>query len=143
MKTIAMLLFTLIMGKGCSGNSADLALAKITYTAQSRGVNKVIIIQNKNITVESGRGKEATIATATISEGDWSELARKFEKMDLEKIETYADPSQERFYDGAAIANLTVEYNGKTYRSKDFDHGNPPNELKAIVDQIFSLISEQ
>lgn len=143
MKAIAMVLFTLLMGKGCSGNGAELALAKITYTAQSRGVNKVITIQNQDITVESGRGKDATVGVSTISEGDWNDLVRQFDKMDLEKIETYADPSQERFYDGAAIANLTVEYNGKTYRSKDFDHGNPPHELKAIVDQIFSLISEK
>ena len=143
MKAIALVLFSLLMGKGCSGSSADLALAKLTYTAQSRGVNQVITIQNQDITVESGRGKDATVAIARISQGDWNDLTRQFDTIELEKMETYADPSQERFHDGAAIANFTVEYKGKTYRSKDFDHGNPPKELKSLIDKIVSLISEK
>lgn len=143
MKAIALVLFSLLMGKGCSGSSADLALAKLTYTAQSRGVNQVITIQNQDITVESGRGKDATVAIARIPQGDWNDLARQFDTIELEKMETYAAPSQERFHDGAAIANFTVEYKGKTYRSKDFDHGNPPKELKSLIDKIVSLISEK
>lgn len=143
MKAIALVLFSLLMGKGCSGSSADLALAKLIYTAQSRGVNQVITIQNQDITVESGRGKDATVAIARISQGDWNDLTRQFDTIELEKMETYADPSQERFHDGAAIANFTVEYKGKTYRSKDFDHGNPPKELKSLIDKIVSLISEK
>jgi hypothetical protein len=44
-------------------------------------------------------------------------------------------PSEKRFHDGAAIANLKVTYKGKTYETTDF-HGFPPKEIQQFVAKI-------
>jgi hypothetical protein len=42
-------------------------------------------------------------------------------------------PTEKRFYDGAAIGNLSVSHNGETYGTSGFDHGNPPVEIEQLV----------
>jgi hypothetical protein len=51
-------------------------------------------------------------------------------------------PSQKRFHDGAAAANLTIAYKGKTYESQSFDDGNPPAEIAALVNEATSFARE-
>ena len=57
----------------------------------------------------------------------------------LDSLATFKDPTQKRFYDGAAIANLKVTYKEKEYQSLDFDHGAPPVEIEKIVTKIVLL----
>jgi hypothetical protein len=38
-------------------------------------------------------------------------------------------PTEKRFYDGAAIANLKIIYKGVN-ETPSFDHGSPPYEIK-------------
>ena len=142
MKALVLVLFTLLMGKGCSQSNADLASAKLTYTAHSRGIHKVIVLENKELTYENGRGKDATLTASTLSDSEWESLVGQFKTISLEQLNTYADPTQARFYDGAAIANLTIEYKGNTYRTKDFDHGTPPVEIQPLITSLLALIKE-
>jgi hypothetical protein len=66
-----------------------------------------------------------------------------FEKIDLEKLPTLKDPTQKRFYDGAAIANLKIRYHDKNYETTDFDHEFPPAEIEKLVNKIVSLAKEK
>jgi hypothetical protein len=57
----------------------------------------------------------------------------------LDEIPTLKDPTQKRFYDGAAIANLKIRYQEKNYETTDFDHGFPPAAIEKLVNKIVSL----
>ena len=62
--------------------------------------------------------------------------------INLDELANYKDPTQKRFYDGAAIANLKVMYKDKEYRTTDFDNGFPPVEIEKLVTKITLLAKE-
>jgi hypothetical protein len=70
-------------------------------------------------------------------------LIALFEKTNLEAFPDLKDPTQKRFYDGAAIAGLKVRYQDKNYETKNFDHGNPPVEIENLVNKIVALADEK
>ena len=140
MKLFSILLLTLLMGKSCSDNSQnDIANASIHYNALSRGYFLDIVIANKKASVSSTREERENPKQITLSDKDWNELVGYFEKIDLEKLSEYKDPTQKRFYDGAPIGKLDVHYKDKDYESKSFDHGTPPKEIEKLVNKIISL----
>lgn len=140
MKAISLILITIFMAKGCSKEAKnDLANAEIVYTANTRGFYQKITIQNHEVFVNATRGDESKGDVSTISDADWNELVSDFETIALDSLATYKDPTQKRFYDGAAIANLKVTYKEKEYQTLDFDHGFPPVEIEKLVNKIVVL----
>lgn len=139
-----MILLTVFLGKSCSNEAQnDIANTTLQYTASTRGFFQKIIIINQKATVFRDRNNEKFPEEITISDKDWKEIIAYFEKIDLEKIPTLKDPTQKRFYDGAAIANLKVRYQDKNYETIDFDHGFPPAEIEKLVNKIVSLVKEK
>ena len=140
MKTIALLFFSLFMVKGCSKEEKkDLANAEIVYTASSRGYYQKIIVHNQEITISKDRFEESQGVTSKISEANWNELISVLQSVKLDSLSTYKVPTQRRFYDGAAIANLKVTYKEKEYQTSDFDHGTPPLEIEYFVKKLLLL----
>lgn len=144
MKAITMILLTLFMAKGCSQEAKnDLAKAEIVYTANTRGFYQKITIQNQTLWISKDRNAKGKGESKKLSDKDWKELVGYFQIMKLDEIPKLKDPTQQRFYDGAAIANLKVTYQEKEYMTTDFDHGFPPAEIKKIVDKIVSFGKEE
>ncbi len=144
MKTIALLFITLFMAKGCSQESQnDLANAEIVYTANTRGFYQKITIHNQDISVSKNRNDKGNGEITKISDTDWKELVGLFKLVKLDSLATLKDPTQKRFYDGAAIANLKVTYKEKEYQTLDFDHGVPPIEIEKIVNKIVLLANPE
>lgn len=140
MKLFTMILLTIFLGKGCTQEAKnDLANAEIVYTANTRGFYQKITIQNHEVFVNKVRGNEAKGDSTKISDADWKELVGDFETINLDSLASYKDPTQKRFYDGAAIANLKVTYKEKEYQTTDFDHGFPPVEIEKLVNKIVLL----
>lgn len=136
MKTISLLLFTLLFSKGCVSEMKDTV---VEYTANTRGFYMKINIQNQIATVSNDRNGVEKPTVIKIDDADWKNLVAEFQKIELDKLETYKDPTQKRFYDGAAIADLKIDYNGKTYNSMHFDHGYPPIEIEKFVKLVVNL----
>lgn len=113
------------------------------YTANTRGFYENIIIQNQTITVSKDRSNTEKLVSTKISDADWKQLISEFEKINLEKLSEYKDPTQKRFYDGAAIADLKITFKEKTYQTKSFDHGNPPLEIQKLVSKINSFVKKE
>ena len=67
------------------------------------------------------------------------ELASYLKAVNLDQLATFKDPTQKRFYDGAAIAELKISVDGKEYQTTNFDHGYPPIEIDKLVNKITSL----
>lgn len=140
MKTFSLILLTLLMSKSCSNQAqGDLTNSVVQYSAQSRGFNMQIIVSNKKATITQGRGADAPTTQVAISDADWNELVTEFQKINLDEVPNLKDPTQKRFYDGAAIANLKIRYQDKNYETVPFDHGFPPAAIDKFVKKIVSL----
>jgi hypothetical protein len=137
-----MILLTLFLGKSCSNEAQnDSSKAVLQYDAHTRGYHLKVIISNKVATISQARTIDSPSEEIKISDSDWKELVGYFEKINLGELPNLKDPSQKRFYDGAAIASLQVIYQGKNYETAAFDHNNPPQKIKSLVDKIVSMVT--
>ena len=140
MKVVSLIFLTLFLSKSCSNEAQnDFANATLQYSATTRGFFQKTVVINQKATISRDRNGEKFPQEITISDKDWKEIIGYFEKIDLEKVPTLKDPTQKRFYDGAAIANLKIRYQDKNYETTDFDHGFPPAEIEKLVNKIVSL----
>ncbi|WP_293875462.1 hypothetical protein [Flavobacterium sp.] len=144
MKIATLFLVTLFLGKSCTNEAQNnIANAEIQYTANTRGFHLMINIANQKATISQGRGTENPAVEMAISDADWKELVTEFKKINLAAIPNLKDPTQKRLYDGAAIANLKIRYQGNNYESVAFDHGFPPAAIEKLVSKIVSLAKEK
>ena len=143
MKLLSLLFLTIFLGKGCDQASAqDLQNTVIEYTANTRGFYQKITINNQMISVSKDRNNSDKVTTTKISDADWTTLAIDFKEVKLETLKDLKAPTEKRFYDGAAIANLKITYKDKIYETTSFDHGFPPKEIKKLVDKLNSYIKK-
>lgn len=142
MKIITLLFLTLMLGKNCqSQNNMDLSTAKIEYTANSRGLHNNTVVENKTVSVTKTR--DGKPVSNSLTDAQWNALINEFQKVNLEEIPSLKAPTQKRFHDGAAMANLKITYQGKTYESQTFDNGFPPEQIKNLVNTIVSFSKEK
>lgn len=140
MKLFAILVLTAFLGKSCSSQSQnDIKSAVVEYTANTRGFYQKIVIQNQMISTTKERDFKSMPAGKKISDADWEILVTEFQKLDLEKLPELKGPTEKRFYDGAAIANISITYKDKTYESLPFDHGTPHPTIAKFVNKITAL----
>lgn len=140
MKLLTMIMLSIFLGKGCSDTTQnDIKTAVVEYTANTRGFYQKIVIQNQMISTTKERGIKTMPVGKKISNADWKILLTEFQKLDLEKLPELVGPTEKRFYDGAAIANLSITYKGKTYESLPFDHGTPHANIAKFVNKITEL----
>jgi hypothetical protein len=142
MKIISLLFLTLVLGKNCQSQSnMDLSTAKIEYTANSRGLYNSTVVENKTVSVTKTR--DGKPVTSSLTDAQWNALINEFQKVNLEDIPILEAPTQKRFHDGAAMANLKIIYKGKTYESQTFDNGFPPEKIKNLVNKVLSFSKEK
>ncbi|GGF01665.1 hypothetical protein [Flavobacterium limi] len=141
MRIVSFLFLTIFMMTGCSSQKkADMASTVIEYSAMSRGYFKKIVVQNQTVLVTNGRDVQAI--EKKIEKANWDKIVTEFEKIDLEKISTLKAPTEKRFYDGAAIGNLKITQNQKTYETPGFDNGFPPKEIEKLVNLLTDFVKE-
>lgn len=144
MKLIPLFFLIAFLGKECNAEQKqDIETAMIAYTATTRGFFQKIIVQNQKFGVSKERDNENPKVDQTISSADWKKIVDAFQEVDLESMPNLKGPTEKRFYDGAAIANLKITYQGKTYNSQPFDHGNPPVEIEKLINKITVLALPQ
>ena len=144
MKLLSLLFLTIFLGKGCDDATAqDLQNTVIEYTANTRGYYQKITIKNQIVTVSKDRNNNDKAISTKISDADWLALIDDFKEVKLETLKDLKAPTEKRFYDGAAIANLKITYKDKDYETTSFDHGFPPKEIKKLVDKINSFSKKE
>ena len=144
MKLFTLILLSVVLGKSCSSQTKnDLKTAVLEYTASTRGFYQKISIKDQTVSISKDRSEMGEPVITKISDADWKELVGYFETINLDDFPSLKAPTEKRFHDGAAIANLKVIYKDKTYETNAFDHGYPPAEIKKIVDKINSLAKEE
>ncbi|WP_304201475.1 hypothetical protein [Flavobacterium alvei] len=144
MKLYAMIFLSLFLGKSCTSQTKnDLKTAVLEYTANTRGFYQKITIQNQMVAVSKDRSGTEKAVETKISDADWNQLVGYFETIDLDSLATLKAPTEKRFHDGAAIANLEVTYKDKKYKTTSFDHGYPPEAIKKLVTKINSFAKKE
>ncbi len=142
MRILSLLFLTFFLGKSCGNvDKKDIETAVIVYEANTKGYYGKIIVQNHAVSTAKQRGN-GDLETSKISDADWKYLVDEFKKVDLKTISDLKAPSKERLHDGAASAHVTITYKGTEYVSSSFDHGNPPAEIKNLVNKIVSFTNE-
>jgi hypothetical protein len=140
MKLLSMLFLTIFLGKSCDAEQKqEIDTAVIEYTATTRGFYQQITVQNQKFTVTKDRNGNEKLAQQDISKSDWKKIIEAFQEVDLDGMQDLKGPTEKRFYDGAAIANIKITYKGKSYETNGFDHGNPPIEIEKLVRKITLL----
>ena len=144
MKLYALIVLSIFLSKNCEGQTKnDLKTAVLEYTANTRGFYQKIQIQDQMVTVSKDRSGIDKPEAMKISDTDWKELVSDFETIELESLASLKAPTEKRFYDGAAIADLKVSYKDKVYQTTSFDHGNPPEAIKKLISKINSFAKEE
>jgi hypothetical protein len=141
MRIVSLLLLVIFMATGCSSQKkADMTTTQIEYSAVSRGLYKKIVVQNQIVLITNTRGGETT--ENKIDAAKWNKIVSEFEKINLDSVPTLKAPTEKRFYDGAAIGNLKVTQNQKTYETKGFDNGFPPKEIEKLVNLLVDFTKD-
>jgi len=146
-KLFTLLVLTLVAATGCKSQSTSAQAKKLAqsgvtyeYKASTRGTLMEISITQKEIAATKGRPGEDTAAPLKVTpEKGWNTLLEETAKLNLNGLETLAVPSKKHQFDGALAASLKIMADGKTYTTPTFDHGNPPAEIKALVEKIIEL----
>ena len=141
MKIVSLLLLVLFIGTGCSSQKkTDMTGTQIEYTAMSRGLYKRIVVQDQKVSIINGRDTEAIVSE--IDNAKWNKIVSEFEKISLDSLPDLKAPTEKRFYDGAAIGNLKVIQNQKTYETNGFDSGFPPKKIEKLVNLLVDFMKE-
>ena len=128
------------MVKGCGeSDNKDLENTIIEYTANTRGYFYKITIQNQMVTVSNDRKGNDNPTPTKLSDSDWKEIITDFKAINLEEIPNLEAPTKYRFHDGAAMANLKINYQEKVYESQTFDNGHPPEKIAKLVNKVNSF----
>jgi hypothetical protein len=144
MKLFTMIFLSLFVSKSCEGQTKnDLKTAVLEYTASTRGFYQKITIQDQMVSISKDRSVNEKPVSVKISEKDWKELVAYFETIDLDNLAALKAPTEKRFHDGAAIADLKVTYKDKVYQTTSFDHGYPPETIKKLVAKINSFAKKE
>lgn len=111
----------------------------VEYEALSRGFYSKIIFQNNQISISKDRDNQEIPEKTAISKADQTEIANLLKNLKPESLPDLIGPTEKRFYDGAAHANLKITQNGKSYQTQGFDAGFPPKEIEKLVTKLVSL----
>ena len=111
----------------------------IKYEANARNFYLNIKVENQELFVSRSRDAKDYQEKTTISDADWKEIVMLTKAVDLAKVKDLKWPTEKRFYDGAAHANVTFVSNEVAYAANGFDHGFPPVEIEKLVNKILKL----
>ncbi|WP_299394444.1 hypothetical protein [uncultured Gelidibacter sp.] len=110
----------------------------ITYEAQTRGFYEKVWADQTGIFFADNRELN-NVKTAQISKAVWEELMALKNAINLDALPNLKAPSEKRFSDGAPIGSLIIKTKQAEVESSEFDHGNPPQEIKALVNKLLSI----
>jgi hypothetical protein len=130
---------------GCKPTKSDVNnhqnkdIPVIKYEANARNLFLNIKVENQVLFVSRSRDAKDYQEKITIPDADWKEIVVLTKAVDLAKVKDLKWPTEKRFYDGAAHANITFIFEGIEYPANGFDHGYPSVEIEKLVNKIVKL----
>ncbi len=115
------------------------SIPTILYEANARNFVLKLKVENQILYINKHRDIIGYESQIKISDNDWKEITDLVKNVDLNKVKDLKWPTEMRYYDGAADANVTFISNGIEYPAKGFDHGHPPLEIENLINKIVKL----
>ena len=133
------LAFVLIMfsANDCSNPEAA-SIESFSYETFTRGSTTMYTVTPDQIKVKS-TGVNALENIVNINETEWNAILETASNIDVSKMSQLKSPTDSRASDAALHAILSVRKNDTIYKTNSFDHGNPPTEVKPLVEAILRL----
>ncbi|SIS95041.1 hypothetical protein SAMN05421796_10763 [Chryseobacterium piscicola] len=116
--------------------AGKLSVQRISLSERTRGTNRLFTITSDNVETNMN----GTITSKSLSSGSWKMISDKIAQLNLNELQSYQSPTTKRYSDAALASQITIEKDGKTYGSSDFDSGNPPEELKDLYLSIQNTV---
>jgi hypothetical protein len=138
---LSALILTVLACSGSKKISKD-GVPIIFYEANTRGFFLSIKVENQVLYTSNERDFKEYSNKIEISDTDWKEISALAKAVDLEKVKDLKWPTEKRYYDGAAFANIIFESKGIKYPANGFDHGFPPSEIEKLVTKITKLVEK-
>lgn len=110
----------------------------VIYKASTRGSFKQIEVSKTDIKISEDRGLK-NIDTYPCNPQDWKALNNLLTNDIVENLDLLKAPTDNRAFDGAAHATLSVIKGDVLTMTPSFDHGKPPKEIESIVNKILSM----
>jgi hypothetical protein len=125
-KIITLLLVVLF--SSCNAQDEANDSIELVYLAQTRGSSINITFKNDSLYLKSNESDESLV----LSKQQIEEILEEVSKINLSEISNLKAPSNKRFSDGTLIAKFIIKKESETHTSSEFDHENPPKELKSL-----------
>ncbi|MDJ0644462.1 MAG: hypothetical protein QNJ57_00625 [Flavobacteriaceae bacterium] len=75
-----------------------------------------------------------------VTSKDWDHIIELVNEIKLDKIHSLEAPSDDRSTDRKMIAVVIITLGNKVvYTSSSFDDGNPPHQLKNLIEKLFAI----
>ncbi|MDH3698120.1 MAG: hypothetical protein OER83_05600 [Flavobacteriaceae bacterium] len=139
MKYIMLAVLSLAVLKGCSNKDSNIMdITEIKYTASTRGYFYQVMAMPTMLQITMDRTSESGQLYAIEIE-EWDTLLGLIEDIELKKLDNIEPATTWQEVDRAPIAGLVVKTLEKKFESPNFDHGNPPAEIRPLVDALLEL----
>lgn len=109
-----------------------------TYKATSRGYANYVSVSEQTVQTSSDRSLKK-IETFSCDKKDWEALKGLVKPIKPQDLKNLKAPSVNYQRDGAAAATLTITQGNIAYITPTFDEGNPPNEIKKLVNKLLAI----
>lgn len=150
MKKLQILILIFGLAMSCDiAKSTQQGLMKIemTRTGMAGYVNSTFTPEK--FTMESKRvgSTEGTSTSKASSKGGsysqaWKDIVQAVAVLDLNQMNTWESPTNERLYDGADVMVITIQTKDGTYESLSFDNGKPPAELEKLYSLLENVVNQ-
>ena len=111
------------------------------YKQYSRGFYKEVHISASRVKTYHNYQK-TEITEKALSQKEWEQCFELSKTVNLSELETIKAPSNLRQTDRVHHGELIVENGTNNIKSRCFfDHGNPPTEIKLLVDHLLHISS--
>ena len=137
MKLFVLFISLLLLHPNCTEVTHYQEAMQLDYLITSRGIYRHISITEKSISTQNKRFGD-TIHKKCPAKA-WESITSIIKTLSLESLDNLEPPSKKHQVDRAALATLTIQYKGKVYQTKGFDHGNPPEAIAKLVKEILSI----
>jgi len=121
----------------CSNQQID-SIESFTYETFTRGSSTMYTVTPDKIQVKS-TGLNSNENSNNITPEEWNSLVNTAQNINVSEMSKLKAPSDSRASDAALHAILSVRKNDTIYKTNSFDHGNPPAEVKPLVEAILRL----
>ncbi|MDO4727819.1 MAG: hypothetical protein Q4B43_02310 [Bacteroidota bacterium] len=141
MKTLVIAIITLLSITTDRCSNADKKMAQnmaVEYDIFTRGSFDKTILKKDSVVIID-KISDNQVQSYALSDQEWKDVIAEVKKIDRNKLKEYKAPTNNRYTDGTKAAQLRVIYQDQVYQTDQFDRGNPPSELKSLVDKVDNI----